>query len=237
MALWGVYCTIFRSVAVLILAGIFAWSFWIGLSGALMPGPLFASVVEESLNEGVKAGPLMSLGHAILELALVVALMLGLAPLFGYGLFRALVSGAGAALLLWMAFGIFRTLGSLSLSRELLAASGGASSRSSKGPLKLCVGGALLSLANPYWSVWWATVGVGLLLRSGSAGLPGVAAFYLGHVSSDFAWYSALSLGLGKGRGLLNDTAYRWIVGICGGALGLFGLLFAVYAVRCASGL
>jgi len=61
---------------------IFASSFVIALSGALMPGPLLTATISESSQRGFVAGPLMIAGHAILELTLVIALLAGLAPFF-----------------------------------------------------------------------------------------------------------------------------------------------------------
>ena len=209
----------------LAIATIFLSSFWIGLSGALMPGPLLTAVVGESSRRGAKAGPLMVAGHGLLELALVMALLLGLAPFFGMPSVRGLIAAAGAAILAWMSFSMFRSLPSLSLERELRA---GASPGGRGG---LVLRGALLSVANPYWSVWWATVGIGLMLRCRAEGWLGIAAFYAGHVLSDLVWYSAVSLAIGRGRKLLNDTAYRWLIGVCAAVLALFCVLFGAYAI------
>ena len=50
---------------------IFMTSFVIALSGALAPGPLLAACISESTKHGFKSGPLMILGHAILEIIMV----------------------------------------------------------------------------------------------------------------------------------------------------------------------
>ena len=83
---------------------IFASSFIIALSGALMPGPLLTATISESSQRGFIAGPLMIAGHALLELALVIALLAGLAPFFQLPLVFVVVALSGAAILLWMAF-------------------------------------------------------------------------------------------------------------------------------------
>ncbi|HEY1405238.1 MAG TPA: LysE family transporter, partial [Spirochaetota bacterium] len=66
-----------------VLFSIFGSSFLIALSGAMMPGTLLTVTVAESTRRGMIAGPLLILGHAILEFALLLALLFGLAPLFG----------------------------------------------------------------------------------------------------------------------------------------------------------
>ena len=57
------------------LALIFGSSFVIALSGALMPGPLLTATIAESSRRGFIAGPLLIGGHAILEMALIGALL------------------------------------------------------------------------------------------------------------------------------------------------------------------
>ena len=63
------------------LVTIFCTSFVLALSGALMPGPLLTVTVSESSRRGMSTGPLMIFGHGLLELALIVALVSGLAPI------------------------------------------------------------------------------------------------------------------------------------------------------------
>ena len=74
---------------------IFSTSFLVGLSGALMPGPLLAVTVGEAARRGFWAGPLLILGHGILELALVVALVAGLSRLVGNNLVSGVVGIVG----------------------------------------------------------------------------------------------------------------------------------------------
>lgn len=84
--------------------------------------------------------------------------------------------------------------------------------------------GILLSLANPYWSFWWATIGLGYLVQSMEIGILGIVAFFTGHILGDLAWYSGVSLGVHKGKKILNDSLYRKIVFFC--ALILIGFSF-----------
>jgi len=88
----------------LILAGVFATSLVIAISGAMMPGPLFAATITASAKRGIIAGPALILGHAILELAMVAAILFGLAPLLTRDMVFACIALFGAAVLLWMSF-------------------------------------------------------------------------------------------------------------------------------------
>jgi threonine/homoserine/homoserine lactone efflux protein len=188
------------------LAGIGIYSFMLALSGALMPGPLLTATVGESVRHGPRAGPLLVTGHAILEFALVAALFLGLAPLLKDTRVTAGISLAGGAILLWLAFGMFRTLPSLSIA---------GSGSSKKGQGRLITSGILVSLSNPYWTIWWATFGLAYILQSREFGVAGVAVFFIGHILADFAWYSLISFSIGKGRRFLTNAMYRGLVGFC----------------------
>ncbi|MFO7848504.1 MAG: LysE family transporter, partial [Spirochaetia bacterium] len=80
-------------------------------------------------------------------------------------------------------------------------------------------------IANPYWVVWWATIGLTFLSRSQEVGLLGILFFFLGHQAADFAWYSIVSTAVGKGRRFFSDRIYRGIIAVS--ALVLIG--FALY--------
>jgi len=82
------------------LAAIFISSFIIGLSGALMPGPVLTVAISETTRRGFWAGPLIVLGHAILEVTLLALLVLGFADLIRKPGLMGVVGIAGGAVLL-----------------------------------------------------------------------------------------------------------------------------------------
>ena len=202
---------ILRAVVFLFIA-----SFGVALSGALMPGPVFTAVVGESTRRGAVAGPLFMGGHAILEAVLVGLIALGLGPLLARPEVFIVISMAGGVIMLYMAFGMFRSLPGLKMDL------GGGDKRYGH----LVWSGAVLSLSNPYWTVWWVTVGLGWISRGMLLGPAGVLAFYLGHIMGDLSWYSFLSVMVSKGRRFLNDRRYKFMIGFCGAALAGFGLWF-----------
>ena len=85
------------------LFSIFSTSFLIALSGAMMPGPLLTATISHSAIRGLIAGPLLILGHGILELALVLALISGLEPYVNNDSFFVVVGILGSFILVWMA--------------------------------------------------------------------------------------------------------------------------------------
>jgi len=201
----------------LALVTIFFSSFVIALSGAMMPGPLLTATISESSRHGVKAGPLLILGHGILELVLVAALLLGLAPILKQESVFVVIAVAGAGILLWMAIAMFRSLPRLRLDWE------------AESPKRdhLVVTGILMSLANPYWTIWWASIGLGYILYSVQFGLAGVIFFFLGHIAADFAWYALVSMAVDRGRRFFSDRLYRIVIGGCASLLVAFAAYFA----------
>lgn len=187
-----------------------------------MPGPLLTATISESSRRGFVAGPLMIAGHGILELFLVVALLLGLAPFFQDPMVFVATAFFGSLVLLWMAYGMFRSLPSLRLSFE---------EKETKGHHPI-TSGILMSLANPYWFIWWATIGLGYIVHSSQYGLWGIAAFFSGHILADLGWYSLVSAAVAKGRHYLTNRLYRGLIAGCAAFL----VFFAGYFLHAAIG-
>lgn len=196
----------------LILTTIFSSSFLVALSGALMPGPLLTVTISETVHRGSRTGPLMICGHSLLELLLIVGLVAGLAPLINLPQVFVAISLAGGAILCWMGVAMFRSMPTISL----------AAAESTDRHRNLLLTGAMLSLFNPYWLIWWATIGLGYILQTLQYGATGLAAFFLGHILADFCWYTLVSLGIARGRHLFTDTHYRCLIGGCAGFLLVF---------------
>lgn len=197
-------------------------SFFLAFSGAAMPGPLMTATIGESARKGPVAGPALVAGHGILELLLVILLMLGLAPFLKQDMVFSVIAMAGALMLAGMGVSMLLKVPGLTLSRE--ASAGGTS--------RLVAAGAVLSLSNPYWTLWWSTIGLTYILYSARLGNAGVALFFAGHLLGDLAWYSALSFAVGRGRRFMSDRSYRVIVALCSLFLVVLAAVFAVSGLR-----
>lgn len=203
------------------LAILFVSSLWIGLSGALMPGPLFATNLRESTARGAIAGPLVTTGHAIAEIAVVLGVaVFGLGALLQAPLVRLPVFIAGGLIMLWMGWGMLREARVAALPGEAQPSAG-----SRRGAI---LGGIIASVTSPYWILWWATGGLAQISAAFAAAANlGIAVFFLGHITSDALWLTLWSVGIGKGRQVLPLGLYRGLIGVCGVALLGFGLWFA----------
>jgi len=213
------------------LPAIFWTSFLVCFSGALAPGPMLVLVVRESVRHGLVAGPLVSTGHAALELLVVGLLLLGLGKWLQAPVVAAVIGIVGGLFLLWMAWGTVRA------SREFPLGAPKGHPRPQQGRLGPVVGGVLASLSNPYWFIWWVTVGLVFLTRSLPLGLLGVGVFYLGHILGDYAWYTLVSTAIASGRRVMGPKAYRGILLACALFLAGLGVYFLFSGVwRLSSG-
>lgn len=206
------------------LAIIFVTSFVVGLSGALMPGPLLTVTIDYAARRGFRTGLLPMVGHAVAETAVVVMLVLGLSQLFQGSLVKGTVALVGGAVLVWMGYGMGKEawLGKISL-----ALAGGGSTT---GPSPAATG-ALVSVGNPYWLIWWATVGATYVAWSLQWGTAGLAIFLGAHLFSDLAWLALIAGIIVTGRKVLNDTVYRGLILVCGLFLIGLGVYFAISGV------
>lgn len=188
------------------LALIFVSSLTIAYSGALMPGPMLSVVVTESPRQGAKAGPLVVLGHAILELALLALLVVGLGPVLERPTVQAVLAVVGGIMLLLTAALMLLAVVRGRVTLEL-ASSTGASRHA-----RTVLAGVVSSLSNPYWIIWWATIGLSLVTKAYAFGLAGLAAFYIGHILGDLSWYTAVSGVVAAGRRWITLRVYRGMI-------------------------
>ena len=193
-----------------LLAVAFTW--WVvSLSGVLSPGPISAMAISEGARRGAVAGPLITAGHAATEMVMVGALAIGLSRVLQAPAVVGIIGVLGGLVLLWMGWGIARAA-----RKETFGPASAAGS-----PIRSRVGlvqaGVLMTLGNPYWLLWWATVGAAYFVafhRFGLAAL--VLFFFIGHIALDLGWTSFLAVVVGAGRGRVPVVAYRVVLGICG---------------------
>ncbi|MDN5277387.1 MAG: hypothetical protein PWR01_1352 [Clostridiales bacterium] len=198
--------------------GIFLSALIIGFSGAMMPGPMLGVTIDGSLKKGAVAGPVVVSGHGILELVLVMAMAFGLKDFFAQHSVAGVIGLVGGAFLAWMGYDMVR-----SAVRNSISIEDGAKGRFNAQNLVLA--GAVVSITNPYFIMWWATTGMEMIRQAYALGFLGVTFFYVGHILSDLIWYSAVSFGISRGKKVLSNRLYRWIIF----ALGLFLIGFSLY--------
>ena len=207
--------------------GLISTAFVVGLSGAMAPGSLLVVVITETVKKGFWAGPAAGGGHAATELLMTVLLAQGLARALSYPAVLGIVGLLGGLVMMWFGWGTWKTAKVATLAFDKGPVLSSSSTRDGGGSLwKTALAGAAASVSNAYWVLWWATVGAAYVAAALGKGTVGPAAFYLGHILSDFAWYAMVSLAVSTGARFLNDKVYRGVLYVCGAFLFVFGAYF-----------
>ncbi len=190
----------------------------ISLSGTIAPGPVMAVTVTKGAVRK-EAGALIALGHGMVEFPMIALIALGFASVMAVPGVKAAVGLAGGAALIWMGVATLRTKpGAFDDRRDV-----------SKG----CVlAGVSATIANPYWFVWWITVGAALVLSAGAWGLLGIAAFAVTHWLCDLGWLTFLSWGVFTSKRFWTPGVYRGILIACAAVLAGFGAWFIISGIR-----
>ena len=191
-------------------------------SGALAPGPLFFVTITHGTKTGAKSGLLFSIAHSLIEFTLVILLAIGLLSIANQPAVKLIVGGAGGIALI--------VFGSMQIRSSLHEAS--EANETKKTTKHLLLLGLALTGLNPYFIIWWLTIGANLILLSLEfAGLWGVLFMYICHVWVDYAWLTLVAGFAKKGAKILRKKWYRALIAIFGAILIYFGLSFLIDAL------
>jgi threonine/homoserine/homoserine lactone efflux protein len=150
------------------------------LSGVMMPGPMFAVTIAKSMKSPW-AGVMVALGHAVIEVPLILLVYFGLASFFENEILKLVLNVLGGGMIVWMGYDMFRA-------RRKLAREGKDTSYNA------FMAGIAMSGLNAFFIVWWLTVG-GLLLMQfvNAVGVWAIPLFILVHWLCDLVWLTFVS--------------------------------------------
>ena len=186
----------------------------ISASGVMAPGPLFAANIAHGLKDGAKSGIKMAIGHTIVELPLVILLGIGVFSLELFPEFRTVISILGAITLFVFAAIQIKTIFRNKESTTNLK----------QGPL---VSGILLSALNPFFIIWWLTIGFKLISDAMLIwAFSGILVLFVLHIWMDFAWLGAISYLASKSAKILSNKNYKIIMIGLSVMLVYFGITF-----------
>jgi threonine/homoserine/homoserine lactone efflux protein len=212
---------------------VLSFSFLVALTGAMAPGPLLTYTLIQSAKPG-RRGYLMGVwivaGHALLEAGLVLVLLLGFSFVVQNPFFVRAIGAAGGLFLIYFGASLIRDVRrgriSASFAAEADNAPVGSAGAGGRGMNHPVVGGIVVSMSNPYWWVWWATIGLAFMIQFqvSFSRWPRLVAFFLGHEAGDLAWYLLVSVLAFFGLRRLNPRFYHGLLVACGAIMVLFGL-------------
>jgi len=189
----------------------------VSLSGVMAPGPVTAAAIAMGARNRF-AGALMALGHGIIEFPLMILITLGMDAILESAATKVVIGFAGGAFLLIMA---------IQMLPSLRKAEGEEAKVIGGGPV---VAGLVLSGGNPFFFVWWASVGLNLAITASGFGIWAFAIFAVVHWLCDLIWFSVLSWASFKGSVLLGPRGQKTIMWICSLTMFVFGLIFIYHA-------
>ncbi len=199
-------------------------SFGVGLSGAIVPGPMLTVTISDSVKKGPIVGPQVVLGHIMTEIMMMIVILAGLGWIIGSKTAALIIGIGGGAVLIYMGYNI-------SVSSNKLYNTSNSTNTSEKSGIQhgSIFNGIITSLSNPYFFIWWASVGCAFMYKGLElAGIVGLLGFIIGHWSADLSWYSMISFFSSHGSKIMNDRTYKIMMKACGIFLVILGIYFVI---------
>ncbi len=224
--------------------------FTVGISAAIIPGPMMFAAIAASIKNGWRVGPSIFIGHALIELAILVIVLIGASAFLG-GTVIAYLAIIGGLIMLLSGLVMIKSakdasMMDISISASNLNLSAGPtpvrnvnSALNLKSALNFFSGpvsaGIITSALNPFLVIWWLTAGSAIVFQEYTIGISAVAAFILGHWIADLGFLVAVSSSFSQGKRVLSQRAHEIMIYLCGGFMSFFGLWFMINNSRIAT--
>jgi len=190
----------------------------ISFSGVMMPGPMFAVTLAKSYKSQL-AGTQISLGHAVIEVPLILLIYFGFAQFFQNSIVQLVLSVLGSGMIIWLGISMFRARTEVVRKGKDL-------------PYNAFTAGIITSAFNPFFLLWWATIGSMLIMRILDFGAIGLVVFIIVHWLCDLIWLTLISVVIYRTHSLWGLKLQEWIFIACSLLLVGFGLWFLVSGIQ-----
>ena len=186
----------------------------ISASGVMSPGPLFSANIIYGIREGQVAGLKIAIGHTIVEFPLIIFLGAGVITSNILPEFRIIIAVVGALGL--FGFAGLQIRGVLKKNQINL--------KPTTGPL---IAGIFLSALNPFFIIWWLTIGFKLITESIELwGFAGIIILFIVHIWMDYVWLYIVAFFASKTSNLLSNRNYKILIISLAVILVYFGIEF-----------
>ncbi len=190
----------------------------LGATAGLMPGPLLALMVSETVRHGRGEGFRIAAVPLLTDLPILIVAFLAVAVMSNLRLFSGIISIAGAAYVCYLG------IDSLTLKKAIIE---GEDTK----PRSLRRG-MVTNLLNPHPYLFWVTVGAPTALKgfgvSALAAAGFVAGFYAGIVGSKMG----VALAVDRARGFMGERGYLIVLKLLGAVLVVFAAILFAEGVR-----
>ena len=190
----------------------------ISFSGVMAPGPMFAVTLTKSYKSPW-AGTQIALGHAVIEVPLILLIYFGFAQFFQNSVVQLVLSIIGGGMILWLGISMFRARAEVVQKGKDL-------------PYNAFAAGIITSGLNPFFLLWWATIGSMLIMKFLDFGILGLIVFIVVHWLCDLLWLSFISVTVYKTHSLWGLRFQEWLFIGCSLLLVGFGIWFMVSGIQ-----
>ena len=189
----------------------------ISVTGVMSPGQLFTANIMHGLKEGMQSGLKIAAGHTVIELPLIILLAVGVISLETIPEFKTTIVLLGA-------IGLFGFAG-LQIKNVL--------TKNMQPGIQVKHGafltGILFSALNPFFIIWWFTIGFKLISDSIELwSYWGIGILFGVHIWMDFVWLGFVAFSASKAGNILSNQNYRILMIALSGVLIYFGISFVL---------
>ncbi|MDW0195238.1 MAG: LysE family transporter [Nitrososphaeraceae archaeon] len=195
----------------------------VSVSGVFSPGPLLFANLALSKYGGFWSGIKIAIGHTIIELPVIILLSLPfvvLSPInLTFSTTKIITFIAGAFLIVFGILYVVRTIRTMGSPNSAISTSW------IENPY---LAGIMFTSLNPFFIVWWTTVGVKLISDSISLlGHPaGIAFLFFAHIWMDYAWLGLSSYLASRGFNIIRSEYHKYITILLTVPLFYYGIYF-----------
>ncbi len=190
----------------------------ISLSGVMMPGPMLSMTLAKSCRSAW-AGTQVSLCHCVIEVPLILLIYFGFAQFFQHQIVQLVLSILGGGMIIWLGVAMFRARAEVIQGSQDL-------------PYNAFTAGILTSGFNPFFILWWATIGSMLIMKFLDFDTIGLSVFIVVHWLCDLVWLSLVSHLVYKTQSLWGRKFQQGLFIACSSLLIGFGLWFLISGLQ-----
>ena len=195
----------------------------VSTSGVFSPGPLFFVNLFYGSKYGSIMGLKIAIGHTFVEFPLLVLLFYGvskfsLVSLSDSDIFKIIGIVGGVFMIFFSFMQIYPVIKNKSLETN---------NQYSKYAIKNAIlVGMIFTGLNPFFLVWWSTIGLKLVSDSVNnfGYLNGIILLFFSHIWMDYFWLWITSFMSSKGRSIAKEKVYRILLLFFSTVIGIFGL-------------
>ena len=193
-------------------------------SGALAPGPLFFATISHGTKHGAKTGLKFSIAHTVVEFSLIMLFALGLLTIASEPSVKIIIGIIGGIVLI--------VFGSIQIYKTIISKPEDLKKHKSSYRHLFFIGIAFTGL-NPYFILWWLTVGAQLIIIALQfAALLGVIFMFICHVWMDYIWLTSVAYLSKKGTNVMGLRWYKPMMVLFSIVLIYFGINFIIGAIE-----